>query len=117
MNLMAHAAPVRRQAQVFLHGQAVGILEELEDGFRFVYRPEGLLPGSRPVSASLPVRAEPYWSQRLFPFFQGLLSEGELRRIQERNARLDEKDDFGLLLATCMDDAAGAVTVRAEVTA
>ena len=110
-------APVKRQAQVFLHGQVVGILEELEGGFRFTYQPEWLQPGSRPVSASLPVRAEPYWSKRLFPFFQGLLSEGELRRIQARNARLDETDDFGLLLATCTDDAAGAVTARAEVKA
>jgi serine/threonine-protein kinase HipA len=101
-----------RQAEVYFHGEAAGRLQEVSSGFRFIYHPEWVR-GSRPsVSASLPVRVAPYESELLFPFFQGLLSEGELRRVQMRRARLDESDAFGLLLATCREDTAGAVTVR-----
>ena len=103
---------IRRQAEVLFHGEPVGRLQELQEGFRFTYAPEWVL-GSRPsVSASLPVRPAAFESTWLFPFFQGLLSEGELRRIQIRSAKLDEADTFGLLLATCREDAAGAVSVR-----
>ena len=103
---------IRRQAEVLLHGEPAGVLQERQEGFRFTYAPEWVLRSQRPVSASLPVRAAPYESLGLFPFFQGLLSEGELRRVQMRSARLDEADTFGLLLATCREDTAGAVTVR-----
>lgn len=104
---------VLRRAEVFLHGELAGELEELRTGFRFTYLPQWVASRRRSVSASLPVRAEAFESTRLFSFFQGLLSEGELRRLQLRQARLDDADEFGLLLATCQEDAAGAVTVRA----
>lgn len=103
---------VLRRAGVFLHGELAGELVELRTGFRFTYLPQWVASRRRPVSASLPLRAEAFESARLFPFFHGLLSEGELRRLQLRQSRLDEADEFGLLLATCREDAAGAVTVR-----
>jgi len=103
---------IRRQADVLFHGEPVGVLQELQNGFRFAYAPEWVLSSRPSVSASLPIRTAPYESVRLFPFFQGLLSEGELRRVQMRIARLDDADAFGLLLATCREDTAGAVTVR-----
>lgn len=103
---------VLRRAEVFLHGELVGELAEFRSGFRFTYVPNWIASRRRPVSASLPVRAEAFESTRLFSFFQGLLSEGELRRVQLRQARLGDTDEFGLLLATCREDAAGAVTVR-----
>jgi serine/threonine-protein kinase HipA len=103
---------IRRQAEVLFHGEAAGRLQEVSGGFRFSYHPEWVRGSGPAVSASLPVRVAPYESLQLFPFFQGLLSEGELRRVQMRRARLDESDAFGLLLATCREDAAGAVTVR-----
>jgi serine/threonine-protein kinase HipA len=58
---------------------------------------------------------EPYRDRRLFPFFEGLLAEGALRTLQARQARLAEEDRFGLLLATCREDAPGAVTVHPSV--
>lgn len=105
----------RRQAEVLFHGEPAGRLQELPDGFRFTYHSAWVLGTRPPVSASLPVRETAYTSDRLFPFFQGLLSEGELRRIQMRSARLDDSDSFGLLLATCREDTAGAVTIRSIV--
>lgn len=106
----------KRRALVLLHGAPAGLLEEFGAGartrYRFRYIPEWVVNRNRPVSASLPVRLEPYESPRLFPFFVGMLAEGELRRIQARQARIDEGDDFALLLATAGEDALGAVTIR-----
>ncbi len=103
---------MQRRAEVFLHGERTGELSQFRTGFRFAYDPSWLARNGRPVSASLPLQPEPFESIRLFPFFQGLLSEGDLRRRQMRQYRLEESDDFGLLLATCQEDTAGAVTVR-----
>jgi len=103
-----------RRAEVRLHGERVGWLEDTEDGFRFTYLEDVVRRGGRPLSASLPLRTEPFRSDRLFPFFEGLLAEGPLRRLQARQARLAEDDGLGLLLATCAEDAPGAVTVHAS---
>lgn len=41
-----------------------------------------------------------------------MLSEGENRKMQARYHRLDEHDDFGILLATASYDTIGCVTVK-----
>ncbi len=103
---------MNRRAEVLLHGVPVGVLEETPDGCRFQYSQIHVATNGRPVSASLPVQSLPFFEKQLFPFFEGLLAEGELRKIQSRLAHLSENDGFGLLLATCTEDAPGAVTVR-----
>ena len=103
---------MNRRAEIRFHGEPIGLLEENVDGFRFTYREDAVRRGARTLSASLPLRTEGYRASRLFPFFAGLLAEGELRRLQARQARLSDDDDFGLLLATCTEDAPGAVTVH-----
>ena len=54
-----------------------------------------------------------YHSDSLFPFFENMLSEGSNRELQMRLFKLDEKDSFGLLLATARYDTIGAVTIKA----
>lgn len=49
-------------------------------------------------------------SQVLFPFFDGLIPEGWLLDIAERNWKLNPRDRMGLLLACCKD-CIGAVSV------
>ena len=39
----------------------------------------------------------------LFPFFDGLIPEGWLLDIVQKNWKLDPRDRMGLLLATCKD--------------
>lgn len=41
-----------------------------------------------------------------------MLSEGHNRLVQARLLKIDEKDDFGILLATAHTDTAGAVTIK-----
>jgi HipA-like protein len=66
---------MNRRAQVWLHDRCTGILEENADGFRFTYLQSHVMDARRPISASLPVRSQPYESPRLFPFFEGMLAE------------------------------------------
>lgn len=67
-------------------------------------------PYARPVSLTLPVREAPYTSKVLFPFFDGLIPEGWLLNIAEKNWKLSPRDRMGLLLACCKD-CIGSVSV------
>ena len=106
-----------RRADVLLHDCSVGILEELERGYRFTYRADYLAdPHSVPVSLSLPCQATPFEDKRLFPFFDGLIPEGWLLEIAENTWKLDPRDRMGLLLACCRDciGAAGVIPIEEE---
>jgi serine/threonine-protein kinase HipA len=58
---------------------------------------------AQPISLSLPLQDEPFYSNRLFPFFEGLLSEGWLKKIQATNQKIDERDSFSLLIKNGQD--------------
>ena len=62
------------------------------------------------VSYTMPLKGEPYVSNSLFPFFDGLIPEGWLLGIAEKNWKLDGRDRMGLLLACC-SSSIGAVRV------
>lgn len=102
-----------RSARVFYNGQPAGILTKTGKVYRFAYDELYLLiPGSRPVSITMPLRKEVYESELLFPVFVNMLSEGANKRIQCRMLKIDEQDYFGLLLATTIDDSIGPITVK-----
>ena len=100
-----------RQASVRLDGTPVGVLSETAGGTSFAYLP-GWLAGraNPPVSQTLPLRAEPYDSKGLHPFFENLLPEGWLLEIATQKLRIPKDDAFGLLVATCAD-CIGAVEI------
>lgn len=100
-----------RRARVYNHDRFAGILEETSQGYRFTYdRDYAIDAETSPVSLTLPKSKGSYESKDLFPFFYGLLSEGSTRTLQCRLLRIDEEDDFGLLLATGRDSV-GSVRV------
>jgi serine/threonine-protein kinase HipA len=41
-----------------------------------------------------------------------MLSEGVNKKLQSKQLRIDEEDNFGLLMATAQFDTIGAVTVK-----
>ena len=96
---------VRRSAVVCLGGARCGVLEELEDrGTRFTYLDQWLhAPAARPVSLTMPLRAQPYEARGILPFFANLLPEGWLLDISLARLKIARDDTFGLLLATCRD--------------
>ncbi len=104
---------MNRKAVVYNHGKRAGLLEEVPGGYTFAYAPDYLANSSLPsISLTLPKRGEPYRSAVLFPFFFGLLAEGVNRGLQCRRWQIDEKDYFGLLLATARYDTVGSVTLK-----
>ncbi len=100
-----------RKAEIRILERKAGLLEETDDGYRFSYD-SGYLKerNAYPVSLSLPLRREPYFDKRLFPFFDGLIPEGWLLNIAEETWKLNPRDRMGLLLACCRD-CIGAVSV------
>ena len=103
-----------RAVEIYRNGILAGTLTE-ENRQQFVFRYEDLYfndTSKPPVSLTLPKTQKVYSSTFLFPFFFNMLSEGVNRRLQVRTLRIDERDHFGLLLATARDDTIGAITIK-----
>lgn len=103
-----------RQAEVYVNNVRAGILTESDDG-KFTFRyDDGYFnaKNSSAVSVSLPLAEQEYHSDYLFPFFYNMLSEGANKKRYCRLLKIDEDDDFGLLLATARHDTIGNVTVK-----
>lgn len=103
-----------RKGHVFIQNSYAGVIAETDDGYVFSYALEYLDTGNAiPVSLTMPLSAEPYKSNVLFPFFDGLIPEGWLLGVVERNWKIDPQDRFGLLLAVCKD-CIGDVSIKSE---
>ena len=93
-----------RQGRVFCNGIAAGTITEDEQGYTFVYDEAYLsLPDAQPVSLTLPLRQEPYINNVMFSFFDGLIPEGWMLNIAERNWKINRRDRMALLLTYCRD--------------
>lgn len=104
-----------RRAKVYMRKYLAGIITETDSKeyiFRYddVYFRDNSMPE---ISLTMTKEKQEYTSERLFPFFENMLSEGSNRELQMRLFRLDEKDSFGLLLATAKHDTIGAITIKA----
>src|SRR5690554_4332709 len=99
-----------RQADVYANGVLAGILIETNDGqYLFQYSDSFLLDENQTaISLSFPKSQREFSSNRLFPFFYNMLSEGTNKAIQCQTLKIDENDVFGLLLATAHTDTIGA---------
>lgn len=103
-----------KKAKIYFQNILAGVLTEDEQGFTFVYDAHYLQePQSRPISLTLPLRAESYTSKVLFPFFDGLIPEGWLLSIAQERWKINPHDRMALLLACCRD-CIGAVSVIEE---
>ncbi len=100
-----------RKANVYMEKKLAGMLIEDEDGYSFAYDQEYLQSGSKPVSLTLPLQSEPFQSKTMIPFFDGLIPEGWLLDIAQKNWKLNERDRMGLLLVCCRD-CIGAVSIE-----
>ena len=101
-----------RKAAVKMDAQLAGWLSQDENGYHFVYDKSYVAtPDARPVSLTLPLQEASFTSNMLFPFFDGLIPEGWLLDIAEKNWKLNPRDRMGLLLACCKD-CIGAVSVE-----
>ena len=104
-----------RTGKVFVQNKFAGLIYETDDGYEFKYDSDYLIEENpMPVSLTMPITEDAYKSNTLFPFFDGLIPEGWLLSVVERNWKIDGKDRFGLLLAAC-SDCIGDVHIEPEV--
>lgn len=101
-----------KQATILLRGIKAGVLTEDENGYTFQYD-AGFLASdeAEAISLTLPLTEDPYRDKILFPFFDGLIPEGWLLDIAEKNWKIDARDRMSLLMACCKD-CIGAVGVE-----
>ena len=99
-----------RSAEIFIHGQRAGLLEETipAKAYRFTYDQGYSGP---PVSLSMPVVDKAYIYDCFPPFFEGLLPEGYNLDALLRSRKIDRNDLWRQLVAVGMDTV-GVVTVR-----
>jgi serine/threonine-protein kinase HipA len=100
-----------RQALVHYNGRIAGTITETTESFAFQYDKE-YLAGGIAISFNYPLQEEAFYYAELPSFFENLVSEGWMRKLQAREQHIDEADPFGLLLANGRD-LIGAVTVIA----
>ncbi len=108
-----------RRANVYCRGVLAGLLsKDQASGYRFQYEPD-YLSNFRcpPISLSFPKQETQFESPVLFPFFFGLLAEGDDKLLQCRVLKIDEDDHFTRLLKTCETETIGGVTVMEVVPA
>lgn len=103
-----------RTAKVLRNGVLAGILTE-NDAQKYVFRYDNNYFSDKNMPAvclTLPKNQQEFSSDFLFPFFFNMLSEGANRQVQCSQLKIDENDDFGLLLATSQFDTVGAITLK-----
>jgi serine/threonine-protein kinase HipA len=103
---------MNRKGYVYCNECLAGIIEETETGYQFAYNADYLAnETNKEISKTLPKRNQPYSSNMLFPFFDGLIPEGWLLVVAIENWKLNPTDRMGLLL-TCCKDCIGAVSIK-----
>lgn len=103
---------MNRSGNVYFKNEFCGVVSETEDGYAFAYETNYLQSkDAQAVSLTLPLTEKKYTSKTLFAFFDGLIPEGWLLDIAEKNWKIKYTDRMGLLL-TCCKDCIGAVSVQ-----
>jgi serine/threonine-protein kinase HipA len=100
-----------RSLDVWLQGELVGRLDQEAGRLIFTYNANWLARSNPlPLSASLPLRPEPFDDRAARPFFAGLLPEQEKRDQVARAIGISARNDFAMLDAIG-GECAGAVTM------
>ena len=98
------------ELKVRLFSDPVGTLTLVDGRLNFCYAPGWLSrPDAVALSASLPLRAEPFDERKTRPYFAGLLPEGQMRRLIAQQFQVSGQNDFALL-DRIGGECAGAVT-------
>ena len=93
-----------RQGEIWVNNTLAGILTENDNDYSFEYEKTYLeKENAIQVSVTLPLQKESFKSEQLFPFFDGLIPEGWLLDIAQKNWKINPRDRMGLLLTTCRD--------------
>ncbi len=100
--------------EIYRNGIFAGILTE-ENRKSYIYRYDDAYfndSSKVAISLTLPKTQQEYKSEFLFPFFFNMLSEGVNKKLQITQMKIDEDDNFGLLMAIAQYDTIGAITIK-----
>lgn len=100
-----------RRAEIRMKNRLAGWLSQDENGYHFIYDKSYLSEKADPVSLTLPLQEAPFTNKVMIPFFDGLIPEGWMLDIVQKNWKINSRDRMGLLLACCQD-CIGAVSVH-----
>jgi serine/threonine-protein kinase HipA len=101
-----------RKARVLKNGTVAGYLVSNRSRFVFFYNHDYLANGGASIAINLPKSKKNFSSRRLFPFFAGLLPEGESRQAICRSLKLNPSDKLDMLLALAQGETIGDITVQ-----
>lgn len=101
-----------RKAKILKNGLLVGYLIYSGHRFIFVYDRYYLANGGASIAINFPKSKKFFSSRHLFPFFAGLLPEGENRAAICRNLKIDPTNKLDMLLALAQGDTIGDITVQ-----
>ncbi len=102
-----------RRGIVYYNKVTAGEIIEEVNNYTFIYDSVYFINTNLPaISVTIPKTKQSHQSPILFPFFYNMLSEGSNRKTQCRILKIDETDDFGLLLKTGANETVGAITVE-----
>ena len=102
---------MNRSGNVYMKNVFCGVVSETDAGYSFEYNKDYLKNElAEAISITLPLTDKTYQSKTLFAFFDGLIPEGWLLDIAERNWKINYKDRMGLLL-NCCKDCIGAISI------
>lgn len=103
---------MKNRAEIYFNETLAGYLSKLEDGYKFEYEDKYYLDNTKPaISLKFPKKQKEFYSEKLFAFFFGLLSEGDLKTIQCRQLSIDEEDHFTRLVKTG-NNTIGAIRIK-----
>lgn len=100
-----------KRGNIFFKNRFSATIEQPNDGtFELVYPSQS----SQSISWTLPVSEQTYHSDELFPFLDGLIPEGWLLDLAQRNWKIASDDRMSLLLAACQDCIGAAHVISSE---
>ena len=99
------------RAKVYINDTLCGLLTEDHEGYHFQYTAEYVVSGGTPLAPTMPLQAEEYVKEFMFPVFDGLIPEGWMLDIVDRNWKVNPRDRMRLLLLCCKD-CIGNISVR-----
>ena len=106
---------MEKKAYIYNNNELAGYLSYEDNEYLFRYDDNYFTDITKPaVCLSLPKTEKVHRSKVLFPFFFGLLAEGEQKYLQCRKLKIDENDDFTRLIKTA-SNTIGAISVKEEI--
>lgn len=101
-----------KRAKIYIDDTFAGVLTEDHDGYHFVYDSEYMKSNTaKPLCPTMPLQDEEYVKEFMFPVFDGLIPEGWLLDIVDKNWKINPRDRMSLLLMCCKD-CIGNISVR-----